>query len=128
MANSGKNILKSIWAILAGFLVVVFLSIATDQVLERTGLMKSPFNENSTLFIVFVIFYRTVYGLLGSYITAALAPFRPMQHVMIGGFIGFFIAVFGTFAMWDVPPHWYPVTLDILALPTAWAGGKLRTG
>ena len=23
-------------------------------------------------------------------------------------------------------PHWYPVALVVLAIPTAWAGGKIR--
>jgi hypothetical protein len=126
MANSGKNILKSIWAILAGFLVTVILSIVTDQILEKTGLMKTPFEYNSSGFIIFVILYRTIYGILGSYITAWLAPGRPMRHVLIGACIGLVIATIGTIAMWDVPPHWYPITLIALALPTAWVGGKLR--
>jgi hypothetical protein len=127
MANSEKNILKSIWAVVAGFLTTVVLSILTDQILQKTGIMKIPFDSNSNIFIGFVILYRTVFGLLGSYITAALAPNRPMRHVMIGAFIGLFIATLGTIAQWDVPPHWYPISLIILALPTAWLGGTLRT-
>jgi uncharacterized BrkB/YihY/UPF0761 family membrane protein len=127
MANGEKNILKSIWAVVAGFLTTVILSILTDQILEKTGLMKIPFDSNSNGFIGFVILYRTIFGLLGSYITAALAPNKPMRHVMIGAFIGLLLAILGTIAQWDVPPHWYPITLIILALPTAWLGGKLRT-
>ena len=127
MANSGNTILKSIWAILAGFLVTVILSIATDQILEKTGLMKIPFDYNSDGFIIIVILYRTIYGILGSFITASLAPSRPMRHVMIGACIALVLATIGTIAMWDVPPHWYPITLIILVLPTAWVGGKLRT-
>jgi hypothetical protein len=29
--------------------------------------------------------------------------------------------------MWHLPPHWYPITLDVLALPGALFGGKLAT-
>src|SRR5262245_24389211 len=127
MVTDEKNILKSIWAVVAGFLTTVILSILTDQILRVTGLMKIPFDSNSNIFIGFVILYRTVFGLLGSYITAALAPNKPMLHVMVEAFIGLFVAIIGTIAQWDVPPHWYPISLIILALPTAWLGGKLRT-
>jgi hypothetical protein len=122
-----KNIFKSIWAIVAGFLFVVILSTATDFLLEKTGIMKQPFHYNSSWFIVFVIVYRTLFGVTGSYITASLAPGRPMRHAMIGGFIGFAISITGAIVMWDTAPHWYAIALIILALPSAWLGGKLKT-
>jgi len=122
-----KNILKSIWAILAGFLFVVVLSVATDMLLEKTGLMKMPFDYNAGWFIVLVIGYRSLYGITGSYITASLAPSRPMRHAMIGGFIGFVLSIIGAIIMWDKPPHWYAISLIVLALLSAWLGGKLKT-
>ncbi|MEJ0101329.1 MAG: hypothetical protein WDO19_01705 [Bacteroidota bacterium] len=122
-----KNIFKSVWAIVAGFLFVVILSVATDLLLEKTGIMKQPFHYNSSWFIVFVILYRNVSGVIGSYITASLATDRPMRHAMIGGFIGFAISITGAIVMWDTPPHWYAIALVVLALPSAWLGGKLKT-
>jgi uncharacterized BrkB/YihY/UPF0761 family membrane protein len=120
-----KTTLKSIWAILAGFIFVVAISIITDLILEKTGIMKQPFDENSWIFIVFVILYRNVYGVIGSYITAKLAPNLPMRHAMIGGFIGLVLATIGAIVMWHIPPHWYAISLIILALPSAWLGGKI---
>jgi|KBSMisStaDraftv2_1062788.scaffolds.fasta_scaffold1442552_2 hypothetical protein len=122
-----NNLLKSIWAIVAGFLFVVVLSIVTDILLEKTGVMKMPFDYNASWFIILVIIYRNIYGVVGSYITAALAPAKPMRHAMIGGFIGFSLSIIGAIIMWDKPPHWYAISLIILALPSAWLGGKLRT-
>ena len=53
-----------------------------------------------------------------------------MLHAMVLGFLGLAANVAGAVATWSrVPslgPHWYPVALTALALPTAWAGGKLR--
>lgn len=121
-----NSTLKSIWAVLAGFLFLVILSILTDVFLEKTGLMKQPFHLNSAWFIVFVIIYRNVFSTIGSYITASLAPNRPMRHAMIGGFIGLALSIVGAVAMWDVPPHWYAISLIVLALPSAWLGGKLK--
>jgi hypothetical protein len=52
-----------------------------------------------------------------------------MMHAMIGGFLGFLLSVVGAVATWnrsaEFGPHWYPVTLVVLALPCAWLGGKL---
>ena len=74
--------------------------------------------------------YRTVYGIAGSYVTARLAPDRPMQHALAGGAIGLVLSIVGAVATWNAGPafgpHWYPVALIVSALPCAWAGGKLR--
>lgn len=120
-----KNIFKSIGAILVGFLVVAIASIATDQTFIRTGLMKQPFELNTAGFIIFVIFYRSLFGIIGSYLTARLSPDKPMRHSIIGGLIGLVIATFGSISMWDKPPHWYPIAIIITILPCAWLGGYL---
>ena len=121
-----KSTLKSIGAILAGFIFVVVLSIATDLILTQTNRMKHPFDHNTELFILFVVLYRNVFSTIGSYITAALAPSNPMRHAMIGGFIGFTLSIIGAIVMKDEGPSWYAIALIVLALPSAWLGGKLR--
>jgi glycerol uptake facilitator-like aquaporin len=115
--------LKSIWAILAGFLLVVILSVGTDVLLEKTELMKQPFDSNPVGFIIFVIFYRSFFGTTGSYLTARLSPGKPMMHSLIGGAIGLLLTIVGTVVMWDTPPHWYPIALIVTTLPGAWLGG-----
>jgi hypothetical protein len=74
--------------------------------------------------------YRTLYGVAGSYITAWLAPDRPMHHALVLGFMGLVVSTIGAAATWtaepSLGPRWYPLALIALALPTAWAGGKLR--
>jgi hypothetical protein len=120
---------KSIGAILAGLITVVILSTLTDMVLEKIGFLQTdPFEYNAWWLIVIVIIYRNVYSTAGSYIAARLAPNKSMRHAMILGFIGFVLSIVGTIVMWDVPPHWYPITLVVLALPSAWLGGKLAAG
>jgi len=73
--------------------------------------------------------YRTIYTVAGGYITARLAPDRPMAHVWALGIIGLFAAVAGTVATWNAGPEfgpkWYPLALVALALPSVWAGGRL---
>jgi hypothetical protein len=121
-----NSIFKSVVAILVGLLTVVILSTLTDVVLESTGLMQiNPFDANPWWLIVIVIIYRNIYSTAGCYFAARLAPNKPMHHAMILGFIGFALSIAGAIVMWDTPPHWYPLSLIVLALPSAWLGGKL---
>jgi hypothetical protein len=40
------------------------------------------------------------------------------------------LSIIGAAATWNrgpaFGPHWYPLALVVTALPTAWAGGKIR--
>lgn len=75
-----KETLKSIGAVIAGFAVVVTLSILTDSILEKAGVMKTePFVENPVWLIAILVLYRTIFNTLGCYLTARLAPNKPMN-------------------------------------------------
>ena len=121
-----KTTLKSIGAVIAGIAALVILSMITDSILEKTGIMKTDsFDENPVWLIAIIILYRTVFNTLGCYLTARLAPSKPMKHAIILGIIGFVLTIVGAIAMWHLPPHWYPISLIVLTLPAAWLGGKL---
>jgi hypothetical protein len=53
-----------------------------------------------------------------------------MLHPLVGGVVGFVMSVVGAAVTWNkgpaFGPHWYPLALIVLAMPRAWAGGKLR--
>ena len=121
-----KNTGRSIWAIVAGFLVVVVLSIGTDLVLHATHVYPGPqLNDKQS---ALATAYRTLFAIVGSYFTARLAPHKPMKHALVGAAIGTVIATAGAVATWnkDLGPHWYPVALILTAFPTAWIGAKIR--
>ncbi len=125
--GQGKNVGPSIWAVVAGFLAVVILSIGTDAGLHAAGIFPGLGQRMSDGLFVLATIYRTIYGVVGSYITARLAPYKPMKHALIGGAIGMVLATIGALATWnkDLGPHWYPVALVVGALPTAWVGARL---
>lgn len=122
------NTFKSIGAALAGIIVIVILSVVTDYILESTGIFPPP---DQGLFVTWMLMlalvYRSIYGVIGGYVTAAIAPARPMKLVIILGIIGTVASIFGAIAGWDLSAHWYPIALVITALPTTWWGGKLKT-
>ncbi len=121
---------RSVGALLAGFLAVVILSIGTDALLHAMGIFPPLGQPMSDALFLLATAYRIVYGVAGSYITARLAPDRPMQHALVGGAVGLVLSIVGAVATWNrVPslgPHWYPLVLVATALPCAWLGGQLR--
>ncbi len=123
-----KNMLKGIGAVVAGFLTVAVLSIVTDMILESTGIFPPSTEPMATtpLMLAFALLYRSIYSILGGYITAWLAPFRPMQHVVILGVFGTIGGILGVIAGWQFGNHWYPIALAVTAFPLVWLGGKLR--
>jgi hypothetical protein len=125
-----KNTLKSIGAVLAGMLAGVILTIVTDIVLHAIGVFAPWGQPNGDGPLLLATAYRTVYGIAGSYIIAWLAPNRPMAHALAGGVVGLAVSILGAAVTWNrgpaFGPHWYPLALIVLALPQAWAGGKLR--
>jgi hypothetical protein len=123
-----RRILRSIGALLAGFLATVIISISTDAMLHAAGIFP-PLGQPMTdahLPLLLATAYRIVYGVVGSYITAWLAPDRPMQHALVLGAIGLVLSIVGAVAMWDAGPAWYSLAIIAIAMPCAWAGGKLR--
>jgi hypothetical protein len=127
-----RNIPRSIGAIFAGFAFVLIVTLATDQLLHVTGVFP-PWGASMVGYdaaLLLATAYRIVFGIAGSYVTARLAPDRPMQHALLGGFIGLGLSIVGAAVTWNggpaFGPHWYPLALVVTALPTAWAGGKLH--
>lgn len=123
-----RQVGRSVWAIFAGFLAVVILSIGTDVVLHKLGIYPALGQRMSDGLFFWATAYRTLYGIFGSYLTARLAPNRPMWHAMVGAIIGMIIGTAGAAATWnkDVGPHWYSVALVVEAIPCAWIGAKFR--
>lgn len=123
-----RSIGRSIGALFAGFVVVVILSLGTDLALHKAGIFPPLGQTMSNPLFLLATAYRTVFAIVGSFITARLAPDRPMGHALVGGAIGLVLSVVGAVMTWnkDLGPHWYPLALVVTALPCAWVGGKIR--
>ena len=127
---SGSNTtLRSIGAVVAGILVGIVLSLGADVVMRALGYLPPLGQPATSASLVIATIYRTVFGVISAYLTARLAPNRPMRHALILGTLGLIVSILGATVTWnrgpEFGPHWYPVILIILALPTAWLGGKL---
>ena len=121
-----STFLKSTLAIVAGFALGAVLSLGTDFLLNSLGIMSMQnFKQNSSLIVALVVIYRFIFNVLGCYLTAKLAPNKPMKHVIIIGIIGTVLGILGSVAMWDQAVPWYNIAIILISLPSAWLGGKL---
>jgi hypothetical protein len=121
--------MRSVVAVFAGILVNVILSTATDLVLHSTGVFPALGKAMPDHLFALALAYRLLFGVLGGYVTARLAPRDPMKHAIILGIIGTVLASIGAIATWnkgpEFGPKWYALALIVTALPVCWIGGKL---
>ena len=120
--------LRSVGAVLAGLLVIVIASTAVDVVLHATGVFPPWGQPMSDSLFALATAYRIVISIFGCWLTARLAPNRPMQHALVLGVIGVIISAIGA-AMTigkgpEFGPMWYPLVLVAVAMPCAWLGGR----
>ncbi|MEO8181004.1 MAG: hypothetical protein ABI895_19385 [Deltaproteobacteria bacterium] len=113
-------------AVFAGLLTIFAITTATDLALHASGVYPAPGVITSHGLFVLAAAYRVVYGVLGCYVSARVAPDRPFAHALALGVVGTLISSAGAIAMWDAGPGWYSLAVIAMALPCAWAGGKLR--
>ena len=125
---SAVTIARSTFAVFAGLLAVVILSEGTDAVLRTANIFppRDDVAAYTTGMLLAATVYRTLAGVVGGYTAAALAPLQPLRHAIALGFIGLALSMTGAIVMWGVGPAWYPIALAVLALPSAWLGGRLR--
>jgi hypothetical protein len=118
---------KSIWAVVAGVLVIIVVTSLVDAVLHAAGVYPPTKQPLTNALAVLATSYRIVISIGGAWLTARLAPQAPMKHAMILGFVGTLLGLLGVAAAWhfDLPPMWYPIALAVLAIPQCWVGGKI---
>jgi hypothetical protein len=124
-----RRTLKSIGSVFAGFVAVAVLSTGADLLMHATGIYPpwgKPVDDSQ---LALATTYRSIFAVAGGYLSALLAPGKPMQHAIALGILGFLVALLGLVLTWNGGPEfgrkWYPITLVVTAIPLSWLGGKL---
>ena len=117
----------SIWAVVAGVLFVLVVTTVVDMALHAAKVfpaMGQPMNDALALLATS---YRIVITVAAAWLTAKLAPEKPLKHAMILGYVGIVLGSVGLVATWNLGlgPRWYPIALVVLSVPQCWVGGKL---
>jgi len=118
---------QSIWAVVAGAVVAIVATTLVDVVLHIAHVfppINDPINDALALLATS---YRIVIGVAGAWLTARLAPDKPLKHALMLGYLGVALGLVGVVATWSkgLGPHWYPIALVVLAVPQSWVGGKV---
>jgi hypothetical protein len=124
---------RSIWSVFAGVLFIIIVTTLVDIGLHVAHVYPPMDQPLTHALALLASSYRLVISIAGAYLTAKLAPDRPMRHAMILGYVGVVLGLIGAVATWNLGlgPRWYPVSLVLLAVPQCWLGGWLfvrRTG
>jgi peptidoglycan/LPS O-acetylase OafA/YrhL len=128
-----KPRLASAGAVTAGFLVTALASTAADAVMHAAGIFPSAPRLMSDPLFALASAYRALFTVAGGYVTARLAPDRPMRHAWILAGIGLVAGLAGVVAYYaiggaELGPAWYAISIPVEAIPCVWLGGRLSAG
>ena len=118
---------RSIWAVVAGVLFIIVVTTLVYIVLHVTKVFPPIHQPIDDRLALLATSYRIVISIFGAWLTARLAPDRPMRHAMILGLVGVVLGTVGIVSTWNLGlgPRWYAILLAVLAIPQCWVGGKI---
>lgn len=119
---------RSIVAVVVGFVLTAALNLGANYLLAAVMPDAVPANGPVTnpATLVLICLYVAVFGVLGCYVTARLAPSRPMVHALVLGAIALAMSIPVTMQNWADAPAWFNVYNLLAVMPYAWLGGWLR--
>jgi hypothetical protein len=120
---------RRVGAVLAGFAVIVVLSLAADMLMRAAGAFSAGQMANQGQFAIAAL-YRAAFTVVGGYVTARLAPDWPLRHAWVLAGIGLAAGLGGIAAYFsgggaEMGPLWYAVSIPLSAIPCVWLGARL---
>jgi hypothetical protein len=127
-ATTPRRLGRSIGAVLAGLATIFVTHSGTDAVLHATHVFPEMGVPMSDALFALAIAYRSVFSVLGGYVTARLSPNKPRLHALWLGSIGVAICTVALIATWNanLGPRWYTMALALSAIPCALLGARLH--
>jgi hypothetical protein len=116
-------------AVLAGFATTFVLSTAIDTVLHATHIYPPYGVRMADGLFALAIAYRGLVTIAGGWVTARLAPSKPMKHALVLAGLGTLAGIGGVVVSLthpDLGPLWYPIVLVVTAWPCILVGAWLR--
>jgi hypothetical protein len=118
---------RSVGAVLVGFLFIAVLSFGTDIMLRVSfpDDFDVPVRITSVRVLSLSLISAVVYATVGCYLTARLALSRPMWHALLLGLLALVFTVVNANALWMMAAMWYKLASLVVVMPCAWLGGWL---
>lgn len=119
---------RSILAIVVGFVLTGALNVGTNAALAHAGVIPASGPTTDTVTLLIICAYVAAFGILGCYVTARLAPRRPLLHALVLGGLALAMSIPATIAVWNDTPAWFNLYNLIAIMPYAYIGGRIRVG
>ena len=122
-----RHTVRNVGSIVVGFLFIAVLSFGSDILLRVTfpDDVHVQIRIVSVRVLVLSLISAAVYATVGCYLTARLAPSRPMWHALVLGVLVLIFTQANTTVLWTLAPLWYKLASLALVIPCAWLGGWL---
>jgi hypothetical protein len=122
--------LASALAVIGGFILTAASSSIADALMYGTGVFPSGIHPMAGYLFAVAAAYRALFAIAGGYLTARLAPDRPMLHAWVLAGIGLTAGLGGVVAQLmmgpaKLGPTWYPVLVGAEAIPCVYLGARL---
>jgi hypothetical protein len=129
--ESRMNIIKSIGALAAGYLLSAIFTGVTISVLG--ALFPASYRPENVGWVIFNVIYGCGFAVMGGCLTARLAPSHPFNHALILGILmalfaaltGYMVSASPPSAEYANQPGWYYPVLAITVLPSILLGAWL---
>jgi hypothetical protein len=120
--------MRSLWAVLAGWILIGILAFGSQQIMHSMSpwAFDAKGGTSNVPMLLLGLILSCVFGIVGCYVAARLAPSNPMGHAMALGVIGLLVSGLGSYMLWGHNPDWFNLVNPILIIPLAWIGGRLR--
>ena len=120
-------IVRSIVAVVVGFLVIGALAFGTGRLVQATWPARADAagTPTTTLMMLVQLLYVGVYATFGCWLAGRLAPSRPMRHALVVGVLGLALNVPSALVLRDTAPAWYLAAGVLTTMLWAWLGGRI---
>jgi hypothetical protein len=122
-----RHAVRSTGAVAVGFLFIAVLSFGSDILLRVTfpNDVDVPGEIVSIRVLALSLTSAALYATVGCYLTARLAPSRPMWHALVLGVLVLVFTVIHADLLWMLAATWYRLASLVIVMPCAWLGGRL---
>jgi hypothetical protein len=124
------SILRSVLAVVAGFVVIGVLAVGAGMLVASLwpDAVDATGNPATTTARLAQLLYVGVLATFGCWLAGRLAPGRPMAHALAVGVLGLILNVASAWAVRDAHPAWYLAAGVLTTMLWAWLGGRLAEG
>jgi hypothetical protein len=121
------RIVRSIVAVVVGFLVIGALAFGTGKLVQATwpAQVDAAGSPTTTVMMLVQLLYVGVYATFGCWLAGRLAPSRPMRHALAVGVLGLALNVPSALVLRDTAPTWYLAAGVLTTMLWAWLGGRI---